>query len=32
MEEEVGLNVEVEWLTGVYARPKQEDMVFSFVC
>jgi len=30
--EEVGLIVEVEWLAGVYAKPKQEEIVFSFVC
>lgn len=32
VEEEVGLIVEVERLAGVYAKPKQEEIVFSFVC
>lgn len=30
--EEVGLVVEVERLAGLYAKPKQEEIVFSFVC
>lgn len=32
VEEEVGLVVEVERLAGVYAKPKQGEIVFSFVC
>lgn len=32
VEEEVGLIVEVERLAGVYAKPEQEEIVFSFVC
>lgn len=30
--EEVGLVVEVERLAGVYSKPDQEEVVFSFVC
>lgn len=30
--EEVGLIVEVERLVGVYAKPEQGEIVFSFVC
>lgn len=30
--EEVGLVVEVDRLAGVYAKPQQEELVFSFVC
>ncbi len=32
VEEEVGLIVEVQWLAGVYAKPEQAEIVFSFVC
>lgn len=32
VEEETGLIVEVERLAGVYAKPQQEEIVFSFVC
>jgi 8-oxo-dGTP diphosphatase len=30
--EEVGLDVVVERLAGVYSKPEQSDIVFSFVC
>jgi mutator protein MutT len=30
--EEVGLAVEVERLAGIYAKPDQDEVVFSFVC
>ena len=32
VKEEVGLDVEVERLAGVYSKPEQNDIVFSFVC
>lgn len=32
VKEEVGLIVEVERLAGVYAKPDQDEIVFSFVC
>lgn len=32
VKEEVGLNVEVERLAGVYSKQNQADIVFSFVC
>lgn len=32
VEEEVGLTVEVERPTGVYAKPEQEEIVFSLIC
>jgi len=32
VKEEVGLDVEVERLAGVYSKPEQNDLVFSFVC
>jgi len=32
VKEEVGLDVEVERLAGVYSKRNQDDLVFSFVC
>lgn len=32
VKEEVGLDVEVERLAGVYSKRNQNDLVFSFVC
>jgi len=32
VKEEIGLDVEVERLTGVYSKRNQNDLVFSFIC
>lgn len=32
VKEETGLDVEVERLSGIYYKPKKDEIVFSFVC
>ena len=32
VKEETGLNVEIEKLTGIYSKPKEDDIVIQFIC